>query len=128
MANGQTMILSNPVVRDRAKRLVDAAPHRAVLNIREQTRTTAQNDKMWAMLSDVSRAKPDGRTLKPEAWKVLFMDGLNHKPVWQKSLDGQSMVNIGYKSSHLTVAQMADMIECIYAYGAEHGVIWTEAA
>ena len=126
MANGQTLILANDSVRGRAKALIDLAPDRAVVNIREQTRTTEQSDKMWAMLSDVSRAKPLGRVLKSEGWKALFMDMIDKKPSWEPNLSGDGVVCIGYKSSHLTKAEMSDLIEQIYAFGAEHGVRWSE--
>lgn len=122
---GQTIILAGDTQRMLAKRLIDKAPPRAVVNIREAARSGEQNAKLWAMLSDVSRAKPEGRNLPPDRWKCLFMDSLDHKPIWEPGLDG-GVVNVGYKSSRLNVAEMSDMIERIYAYGAEHGVEWTE--
>ena len=33
---------------------------------------------------------------------------------------------IGFKSSQLSVRQMSDLIEVIYAYGAKHNVKWSE--
>jgi hypothetical protein len=128
VANGQTMILASDALRHRAKALIDLAPDRAVVNIREQTRTSEQNDKMWAMLSDIARAKPLGRVLKSEGWKALFMDMIDKKPSWEPNLDGSGVVCIGYKSSHLTKPEMSDLIEQIYAFGAEHGVEWSEPA
>jgi hypothetical protein len=125
MADGQTIILSNPVARAQFKRLADLAPHGAVGNIREPRRTTDQNDKMWAMLSDISRAKPEGRTLPTHKWKALFMDAIGIPADWEPGLSG-GVVNVGYRSSRLTKAQMSDLIEQMYAYGAEHGVEWTE--
>lgn len=126
MANGQTIILSSNGNRSLAHHWIDRAPHGAVLNIREATRSTEQNAKMWAMLSDVSRAKPMGRVLKPEGWKALFMDMIDKKPSWEPNLDGTGVVCIGYKSSHLTKAEMSDLIESIFAFGAQHGVVWTD--
>ena len=126
MANGQTMILATRASRQRAHALVDAAPQYAVLNIQEQRRSSEQNDKMWAMLSDVARAKPEGRNMPTHKWKALAMDMAGCKPDWERSLDGQSVVCVGYKSSRLTVAEMGDVIEELYAYGAEHGVQWSE--
>lgn len=126
MANGQTIRLTSNGNKALAHHWIDRAPHGAVLNIREATRTTAQSDKMWAMLSDVSRAKPMGRVLKPEGWKALFMDMIDKKPSWEPNLDGSGVVCIGYKSSHLTVAEMSDLIEQIYAFGAEHEVRWSD--
>ena len=128
MANGQTITLTSIGNKSLAHHWIDRAPFGAVLNIREATRTTEQNDKMWAMLSDVSRAKPLGRVLKPEGWKALFMDMIDKKPSWEPNLDGTGVVCIGYKSSHLSKADMSDLIEAIYAFGAEHSVQWTDEA
>lgn len=122
---GQTVILASERQRALAKQLIDVAPHRSISNIRAPKRTSEQNDKMWAMLSDISRAKPEGRKLRPDQWKCLFMDDLGHKPIWEPGLNG-GVVNIGYKSSYLTKAEMSDMIEAMYAYGAEQGVVWSE--
>lgn len=124
--SGQTIILAGQYSRERAHKLVAAAPAGCVLNIRAASRTGEQNDKLWAMLSDVSRAKPDGRDYPPEIWKSLFMAEAGFKPRFEPSLDGKGVVPIGYKSSRLTKAEFSDLIESIYAFGAEHGVVWTE--
>jgi hypothetical protein len=125
---GQTVILSNRAVRQRAHALIDAAPEGAVVNIRAATRTSEQNDKMWALLSDVSRAKPEGRVLPPEIWKCIFMASVGHQCRFEPSLDGKGVVPIGFKSSRLNKAEFSDLIECILAYGAEHDVAWSDPA
>lgn len=122
---GQTIRLV-PSTIERAKRLIDAAPEGAVMNIRPATRTNEQNAKLWAMLSDVSRAKPEGRELTPEVWKVLFMAALGHAVRFEVGLDGNGVIPIGFHSSRLNKQQMSDLIEMIYEYGARHGVQWTE--
>lgn len=124
--NGQTIILASDRQRAMARRLIDLAPVNAVVNIREATRTLDQNAKMHAMLSDISRAKPQGRVMAPDKWKSVFMDAIDCKPDWVPSLDGESIVCTGYRSSRLTKGKMSDMIEQMYAYGAEHGVQWSE--
>lgn len=124
--NGQTVRLVGEAQRKLAHRLIDAAPADCVVNIREAKRSLEQNAKMHAMLSDVSRSKPMGRVLKPEGWKALFMDMIDKKPSWEPNLDGTGVVCIGYKSSHLNKSEMSDLIESIYAFGAEHGVVWSE--
>lgn len=123
--SGQTIILSNPVARSQAHRLIDLAPHGAVCNIAEARRTGDQNAKMWAMLSDVARAKPQGRVLTTDKWKSLFMDAIGIPADWEPGING-GVVNVGYRSSRLTKGQMSDLIEQMYAYGAEHGVVWSE--
>lgn len=121
--------LRSAFARQRAKELIDQAPDGYVAQVREPTRTNAQNDLMWALLTDVARAKPGGRSHPPKVWKCVFMDALPgdaFKALWVPSLDGESVVNTGHRSSKLTKAQMSDLIESIYAFGADHGVAWTD--
>jgi hypothetical protein len=122
---GQTVILHGKSQREFARKLVDSAPHGSVFNIREATRTNDQNDKMWAMLSDVSRAKPDGRCHTTDMWKAIFMNACGHEVQFTEGLNGEPFP-IGFRSSKLNKSQMSDLIECIYAYGSEKGVEWTE--
>ncbi len=122
---GQTVILRSQGSREGAKRLIDLAPDNAVLNIRPATRTNEQNAKMWAMLSDIARAKPEGRELTTDKWKALFMDAIGIPADWEPGING-GVVNVGYRSSRLNKEQMSDMIEQMYSYGAEHGVEWSE--
>lgn len=126
MTSGQTVRLIGDIQRSFAKRLIDIAPQGSVLNLREATRSTEQNSKLWAMLSDVSRAKPQGRVLAPELWKCLFMAALGHQCRFESSLDGKGVVPIGFKSSRLSKVEMSDLLESIAAFGAEHGVRWSE--
>ena len=112
--------------RDHALQCVREAAIGQCVTIADETRSNAQNAKMQAMLADVSKAKPMGRELTPEHWKGVFMDAIGKKPVWVPSLDGDSVLCLGYKSSHLRVAEMADLIEQIYSFGAENGVKWSE--
>lgn len=122
---GQTIRLVGQRQRDFAKRLIDTAPDNAVVNIQDQRRSTDQNDKMWAMLSDISRAKPEGRTHTTDVWKALFMQSCGHEVQFLMGLDGNPFPS-GFRSSSLRVAEMRDMIECMYEYGARHNVRWSE--
>jgi len=124
MAKGKTIILASQSQRDYAKRLIDDAPAFAVFNVREASRSKEQSDKMWAMCTDVSRQKPQGREMIPENWKLAFMHMLGHEMQFEQSLDGKGFFPIGYSSRALSVTQMSDLIECIYKYGAEHGIVW----
>lgn len=124
--SGHTVILRTKADLQRLHALALAAGAGAVATIRKATRSLEQNAKMQAMLSDIARAKPMGRALPTEHWKCLFMDDLGFKPNWIPGLDGLTVVNTGYRSSRLTVAQMSDMIERMYAFGAENGVEWSD--
>lgn len=121
----QTIILRGPTQRHLAKQVIDRAPDDAVVRISGPKRSLDQNAKMWAMLSDISRAKPEGRMHTPEVWKALFMHACGHAVQFEHGLDGQPFP-VGFRSSRLTKEQMSDLIEFIYSYGSEHGVVWSE--
>ena len=125
MSAGQTILLTSPRNRAIAHNLIDRAPEGAVLNVREANRTTDQNSLMWALLSDISRTKPEGRTLTPDVWKSLFLHALDHSQRFEQALDGKGMVPVGFRSSRLTKAQFTDLIETIIEYGERHGVVWS---
>lgn len=125
--SGQTVVLRSKAQLQLAHRLVDAAPVDAVLNIKEATRNADQNARMWAMLSDVSRAKPEGRMHTPDVWKALFMHALGYESRFLTGLNGEPFP-AGFRSSRLSVRDMADLITFIAEYGDRHGVRWSEPA
>lgn len=122
----QTVILRGPSQRDLAKQIIDRAPTDAVVTIKEATRNADQNALMWVLLSDISRAKPEGRCHTPEVWKSLMMKACGHAVQFALGIDGEPFP-VGFRSSRLTKSQMIDMIEFIYAYGAEHQVKWSDS-
>ena len=122
MADSPTVILHGPSQRAYAHKLVDEAPAGAVVTFRAPVRTNDQSAKMYAMLTDLARAKPDGRSMPVHKWKALAMDMAGCKPEWERSLDGESVVCVGYKSSRLSKEEMSNVIEAVYAYAAERGI------
>jgi hypothetical protein len=122
---GQTIPLVSANNRAKAHHLIDAAPVGAVMTIAPARRSVDQNAKMWCMISDVSRAKPDGRMHTPDAWKALFMHACGHAVQFEVGLDGQPFPT-GFRTSRLTKSQMSDMIEVIAEYGSRHGVEWSD--
>ena len=108
--------------RELAHRIIDCAPVGSVMKVSAPRRSSEQNDKMWAMLSEISAAKPEGRELTPDIWKALFMHSLDHTQRFEMALDGKGMVPVGFRSSRLTKAQMSDLIELMHEYCARHGV------
>lgn len=121
----QTVHIRGDYQRRLAHQLIDKAPLNAVVKVSPEKRTPSQNDKMWAMLSDVSRQKPQGRTHTPEVWKALFMAACGHEVQFEHGLDDKPFP-IGFRTSQLTVPQMRDLIEFIYSYGSKNEVKWSE--
>ena len=122
---GQTIILASERQRAIAHALIDRAPDGFVFNIHEPNRTLDQNAKMWAMLSDIARAKPEGRMMTAEMWKCVFMHACGYEAQFLNGLDGLPFP-VGFRSSRMTKAQMADLITFIQEYGDRHGVRWSE--
>lgn len=120
MSDGQTIILGHN--RETVHRIIDVAPVGSVVNIKPPRRTADQNARMWAMLSDISRAKPEGRSLSPDVWKSLFLHALDHAQRFEMALDGKGMVPVGFRSSRLSKDQMSDLMEFIADFSARHGV------
>lgn len=121
----QTVILDSRYRRDQAHRLVDAAPVGAVMTIAPAKRSTDQNSRFWAMLSDISRAKPDGRMHTPETWKALFLHAMGHASRFEMGLNGEPFP-MGFRSSQLSKPQMSDLMEFMSAWAAEKGIIFSQ--
>jgi NinB protein len=135
MASAQTVILGTDRAFSELIRIARAAPRGSVAVIAPPLRTIPQNKRMQAMLSDVARAKPDGRVLSTDHWKCLFMDALaaesgkpGFKARWEPSLDGEGVVNVGYRSSRLDKSDMGELMDFIEAWGTQKGVVWTAPA
>lgn len=127
MTDKQTFILRNENIVGNALAAVRQADVNCRVTISPPLRSNDQNSKMWAMLADVARFKPEGRNWTPETWKAAFMHFLGHQVLFAEGLDGSGPFPVGFRTSKLTVGQMGDLITCIYQYGDEHGVEWREA-
>ena len=114
-----------PKTREAVAREVMCLPDGFEVIMRAPTRNADQNAKMWAMLSDIAKAKPEGRSHSTEVWKCLFMHGLGYEVGFQVGLNGEPFP-VGFRSSRLSKSQMADLITFIAEYGDRHGVRWSE--
>lgn len=126
MSDGYTMVLGGN--RKNAYRVIDGAPNGSVVTVKPPRRTLDQNARMWALLSEISLAKPEGRVMTPDVWKAVFMHALDHAQRFEMALDGQGMVPVGFRTSKLSKQQMGDLMALIEEYGARHGVQFREAA
>ena len=119
--------LRNKLDRERAIRWIQRAPPETRVEFKASKRTIAQSDKMWAMCTDVARQVPwDGKKLRPADWRDLFLDSLKRELRVVPTLDGTGMLSLGRSTSDLGKVEMSNLIELIYAFGAEHGVVFQE--
>jgi len=106
---------------------MENVPEGALVRVNtEPTRSLEANAKLWAMLGDVAKqAEHNGQKYTPDTWKMLFMHSLGHETRFEMGLNGEPFP-VGFRSSQLGVKQMADLIEWVYKWGAENGVVWSE--
>lgn len=95
-------------------------------------RTFDQNALMWALLTDISRQvmwPVDGemRKLDKDDWKTIVSAGLERHQRIAKGIDG-GFVLLGKRTSRMTKTEMSELIELIYAFGAQQGVEWSNPA
>lgn len=108
------------------------AGHRLVLEVRPETRSSAQNAKLHAMLQDVARqvewagAKRDVTTWKrlmTAAWLRARGEPVEVLP----AIDGHGVDIVFERTSRLSCGECAELIEFIQAWGAQQGVRFEDA-
>lgn len=119
------LILGNPKVREQAARWCMTAPSGTRVEYKETKRTIPQNDRMWAMLTDISRqATLGGKRYDTDQWKVIFLHALGQELTFLPSLDGATFVPYGQHSSDLGKSEMTALIDLIRVWGEQHGVVF----
>jgi hypothetical protein len=111
--------------RSRAVRWIHQAPTGTRVEFKAPKRSIPQNERMWAMLTDVaSQVKWHGLRLSADDWKLIFLDALKRELRMVPNLDGNGFVSLGRSSSDLSKQEMTDLIDLIAAFGANHGVVF----
>jgi hypothetical protein len=101
------------------------AGHKLMVKVEPEKRSDEQNRLLWAALSDVSRqVEWHGQKLEPEDWKHVFSAGLKRQRA-VPGIDGGFVV-LGQSTSKMTKADFSELIELIYAFGADRGVTFKE--
>lgn len=97
--------------------------HGLVVNVRQGTRTDAQNRMMWPMLQPFSsQVELGGRKWDRDAWKCIMMEGVGHKPRVLPKLNDDGIFAAGFRSSKLGVRPMTELLEFIIAEAAQRGI------
>ena len=119
--------IDGPTSRARAMRLMERVPEGTRVEFKGARRTLPQNDKMWAMLSEIARQKTHcGRRYTADQWKAIFMHAMGRETVFVPSLDGETFFPIGWRSSDLSKAEMSELIEFVQSWGAQNGVVFAD--
>ena len=95
------------------------------VEIVDDPQTMKQRRLMYALLGELShQLEHCGEKYDKEAWKAAFLKASGRRLEFMPALDGEGVVAIGYHSSRLGKAEMSDLIERIYEYGARYGVVF----
>ena len=114
--------------RRKACDMIVNAPKGWRFSLRDAKRSDAQNDKMWAMIGDILKAPPPwfDRSLDKDDVKQVLMSGMFRELRMTRNADNDGLIPLAYRSSQLSVRQMADLIEYISAWGAQNGVVFKD--
>jgi 2-phospho-L-lactate guanylyltransferase (CobY/MobA/RfbA family) len=128
----QIFHLINPLVRRNAAHACANAPEGYRVEIKPRTRTLAQNDLLWSILTDISKQVQfvvNGSlvSISPEEVKDILTAGLRREVRMAMGIDG-GMVLLGQRTSKMTVRQMTDLVDLAHAFGNERGVEWSRTS
>ena len=131
MSSRAQLVLTGLAVRDRAHHWIEIAPAGTRVEFKPPQRTLDQNDRMWAMLTDIVRQHArfngdSGRKYTTDEAKVVFMHACGKEIEILPSLDGKTFVPYGQSSSDLGVREMSDLIEFMFMWGAENSIVWSD--
>lgn len=119
------IVLNSIPDRAQATKAIMHAPHGTRVELKAARRTLPQNERMWAMLTDIALQKEHaGRKWTPDQWKVLFMHACGREAQFVPALNGAAFIPWGQSSSDLSKKEMTDLIDFMHAWGAENGVIF----
>ena len=115
--------LTGEVAKKAACREILAAPEGYVVTLAEPTRSLDQNSLLWPLLNEVSKQVDwYGNKLTADEWKDVFSASLKRQKV-VPGLDGGFVV-CGQSTSRMSKREFSDLVELIYAFGAERGVVF----
>lgn len=149
MSEAKTVFLTGPRQVETACGYVSDPAHAGwLMELKPPAKKRIQEEKYHAMIGDIAKqcVHPSfGRRLPFESWKRLLVEAFVHvlreearaqgKPdpfpdrgAVLPSLDGLRIVQVEVLTRNFSIGQAAQFIEHLYAWGAEHGVLWSEPA
>lgn len=121
------VIINGRADREKIAKWAMGVPFGTRVEFKEAKRSTDQNARMWAMLTEVAQqVEYHGLKLTPDDWKLIFLDALKREVRMVPNLDGNGFVSLGRSSSDLDKSEFSDLIELIFKFGAEHGVTFQD--
>ena len=113
--------------RQQAIQAISQAPDDYVAIVRQRTRSLEQNAMLWRLLTELSKHIPwqvNGEfvMLEPEDWKDIITASLSQEKRIARGIGG-GFVMLGRSTSVMSISHMSELIEFIYKFAAEQGVV-----
>lgn len=123
--------LSHATARRLAHEAIRLAPDGWMVTVQEPTRSSEQNAKLHACLSDIARQLEwHGERMDLEDWKRLLTAAwarAERQPVKLiPALDGQGFDVLYRRTSRMKKSEMVSLIEYVLAWGTDQGVRWSD--
>jgi hypothetical protein len=103
-----------------------------ILEIKDAGKSREQEEKYHAMLGEIAKqAQHLGSKWDAESWKRLLVDqfckdsGIKTGVVIP-NLSGDGIIQLGFQTRKFTKEQATDFVEFLHAWGAEHGITYSE--
>jgi hypothetical protein len=112
--------------RNLIERWAHGVPDGTTVEFRAPRRSGDQNNLMWSLLGQISKSVDwYGQKLTSEDWKDVLTASLRRTRV-VPGIDVGTFVPLGMRTSQMTKEEISDLLELIYAFGAERGVKFRE--
>jgi len=135
----QRLSLTSQLDRDHAAQAICEVTSNKVLDIGSCMNNMGRNTKIHAMFADIAQqVEFFDRKCDPETVKHLLVDTfarvkaasgelLHGYGTNLPSLIGNDFVHLGIQTRRFTAVQMAEFITYLYAWGVDHGVLFTDS-
>ena len=118
--------IRNELDRRKVATWASNVPIDTTVEFRAPRRSLDQNALMWSLLGQTSKqVEWYGQYLTSEDWKDVLTASLRRTRV-VPGIDAGSFVPLGMRTSQMTKPELAQLIELIYAFGADRGVKFRE--
>lgn len=129
----RVFVLNHDIARQNAVRAVQEAAVGFSVTVAEPRRSLAENSLLHALISEIAeKIEWAGKKRDTETWKRLLVaawcrvrgESVEILP----ALDGHGVDIVPARTSKLNKKECADLIEYVYAFGADQGIEWQERA
>jgi hypothetical protein len=102
------------------------------LEIKQANKSREQEEKYHAMIGEIAKqAQHLGAKWDAESWKRLLVDQFCRENdiktgVVIPNLSGDGIVQLGFQTRKFTKEQASEFVEWLHAWGAEHGITYSQ--